>query len=76
MNNAVEVMQMWQTDSSISKDVREMRADAAVTTCDIQQHTQRQESSRVLYIKGMAGNTTSHHERVRICGYICTVCPA
>ena len=62
--DAFEIMQVWQVDSAVGKDVRGMRTTAAVEAHDIQQHTARQESSRVLSVKGMAGFETCHHECV------------
>lgn len=64
-DSVVEVVQVLrEVDTSINEDVRGMSAEAAVKTCDIQQHTQRPTSSRVLYIKGVEGVETSHHECV------------
>ena len=34
-DDAVEIMQVWKTDSSINEDVRGVRAEAAVKVCDI-----------------------------------------
>ena len=59
--DAIEIMQVWEDDSEVNEDVQGVRATAAVETHDIQQHTARRESSRVLCIKGMAGNARAYH---------------
>lgn len=64
VNDAVEIMQVWKADSSINEDVRGVRAEAAVKVCGVQQHTPRPEGSRVLFIKGVAGIASGHHECV------------
>lgn len=33
--DAIEIMQVWEVDSAVNEDVREMRATAAVETHDI-----------------------------------------
>ena len=64
-SGVVEVVRvLWEVDTSINEDVRGMSAETAEQTCDIQQHTQRPKSSRVLCIKGMEGVETCHHERI------------
>lgn len=64
-SSVVEVMQVLrEVDTSINEDVRGLSAETAEQTCDIQQHTQRPKSSRVLCIKGMEEIETRHHERI------------
>ena len=61
-DDAVEIMQVWKADSSINEDVCGVLAETAVKVCGVQQYTQRPEGSRVLYIKGVAGIASGHHE--------------